>query len=187
MPIPRLTIDNTALLIIDVQERLLPTIVDADKLTHNCATLLQIASVLGIPYLVTEQYPKGLGRTVDVVDKAMDDPSRRVEKTRFSSCIDLVSEQLLNWRRGTVLIGGIEAHVCVLQTVLDLHASGRQCFLCTDAISAGQRDQIAPALRRMESAGAVATGVLSATYELLADSTHPAFRSCLDLIKCLRQ
>lgn len=165
----------------------MPTIVDRDKLINNCAILLQLAGVLGIPYLVTEQYPKGLGRTVEPVAQAMDDPSRRIEKTRFSACLDLVSDQLQAWRRGSVIIAGIEAHVCVLQTVLDLQSEGRQCFVCTDAVSASQRDQIQPAFGRMQHSGAVLTGVMSALYELLADSSHPGFRTCLELVKGLRQ
>lgn len=187
MPIPRLRADDTALLVIDVQERLMPTIVDADKLITNCAILLQMAEQLGIPYLVTEQYPRGLGRTVDAVASAMVDQSRRVEKTRFSACIDLVYEQIAAWNRGSILICGVECHVCVLQSVLDLQTLGRQCFLCTDAISASQRDQIGPAMDRMRRAGAVQTGVMSAMYELLGDSTHHAFPQCLDLAKAIKQ
>ena len=117
----------------------------------------------------------------------MSDRSRRVEKTRFSSLVDVVDERISGWRRSTVLICGIEAHVCVLQTVLDLQASGRQSFLCTDAISSSQRDQLEPAYDRMTAAGAVRTGVMSAMYELLADASHPAFRSCLELAKAVEQ
>lgn len=187
MPIPRLRIEDAVLLVVDVQERLMPTIVDADRLTANCAILLRMAAEMGIPYLVTEQYPAGLGRTVEPVSKAMIDQSRRIEKTRFSACIDIVDRQLAMWRRGTVLIAGIEAHVCVLQTVLDMHVSGRQCFVCSDAVSASQREQIGPAYRRMERAGAVITGVMAAMYELLGDAAHPAFRGCLELAKAVRQ
>ncbi len=183
MPIPRLRADQTALLVIDVQERLMPTIVDHDRVINNCAIMLQVAAALGLPYLVTEQYPRGLGRTVDAVAKAMTDQSRRIEKTRFSACVDLVQEQLLAWQRGTVLVCGVEAHVCVLQTTLDLLAGGRQAFVVTDAISASQPEQIAPALARMTTAGAIQTGVLSAIYEMLGDSNHPGFRTCLDLAK----
>ena len=161
----------------------MPTIVEGDRVVANCAALLHLAGILGLPYLVTEQYPKGLGRTVDEVAAAMDDPSRRIEKTRFSACVDLVCDQLQAWRRGSVLIAGIEAHVCVLQSVLDLQEAGLQCFVCTDAISASQSDQIPLALQRMERAGAVLTGVMSALYELLGDSSHPAFKACLGVIK----
>ncbi|HRP64374.1 MAG TPA: isochorismatase family protein, partial [Phycisphaerales bacterium] len=106
---------------------------------------------------------------------------------RVSALLERVDQHLIRWNRRSVLIAGVEAHVCVLQTVLDLHATGRQCFVCTDAVSAGQRHQIPHALRRMERAGAVLTGVLSALYEMLADSTHPSFRACLSLAKELEQ
>lgn len=183
MPIPRLRADDTALLVIDVQERLMPIIADRDRLPRNCATMLRIAGELELPYLVTEQYPAGLGRTVPEVAAAMLDQSWRVEKTRFSACVDVVHDQLRAWGRGTVLICGIEAHVCVLQTVLDLSAAGLQCFVCSDAVSASETDQIGPAFDRMRRAGAVLSGVMSATYELLGDAAHPAFRGCLAHVK----
>jgi nicotinamidase-related amidase len=186
MPIPRLRINEAALLVIDMQERLMPTIADADKITHNAATLLRIAEVIGMPYLITEQYPTGLGRTVEAITAAMEDQSRRIEKTSFSAAVDIVLEQLHAWRRSSIIICGIEAHVCVLQTVLDLHAAGRQGFVCLDAISSSQREQVPWALRRMERAGAIITGAMSAVYELLGDSTHPAFKPCLELIKSLK-
>jgi nicotinamidase-related amidase len=186
MPVPRLRIEDTALLVIDVQERLMPTIVDREKLIANCAILIRMADELDLPYLVTEQYVRGLGRTVPGVAGAMADASQRVEKTRFSACVDVVSERLAGWNRGQVLIAGIEAHVCVLQTVLDLQAGGRQAFVVSDAISAAQRDQIAPALDRMRSSGAIITGVISAMYELMRDAAHPSFRTCLDLAKSVQ-
>lgn len=183
MPIPRLDIPSTAILVIDVQERLMPSIVDRGRVETNCTLLLQMARELDIPAMVTEQYVKGLGRTVDAVAGAMPDPSWRIEKTQFSALIDLVDERLAEWRRPLVLVAGVEAHVCVLQTVLDLQATGRQAFVVTDAVSAGQRDQITPAFERMTRAGAVLTGVVSAMYELLHDARHPGFRACLELAK----
>ncbi|MCZ6835199.1 MAG: isochorismatase family protein [Planctomycetota bacterium] len=187
MPNPRLNLDTTVLLVIDLQEKLVPTIIDRDRLETNCAILLKMAAELGIPYFVTEQYPQGLGRTIEDVAQAMTDPSRRVEKTSFSAAVDLITDQLSAWRRCSVIICGIEAHVCVLQTVLDLVDSGYHCFLCTDAISASQHGQIAPALRRMERAGAIPTGVLSVMYELLKDAKHPSFRPLLELAKQIKQ
>ena len=186
MPIPRLRIDNTILLVIDVQEKLVPSIVDRERIIGNCAILLKMAAELGMPYVVTEHYPKGLGRTVPAITSAMVDPSARIEKTKFSAVVELVEDQLRRWGRSCVLVSGIEAHVCVLQTVLDLQMIGRQCFLVSDAISASQPDQREHALRRMEAAGAVTTGVLSVMYELLGDARHPAFRPCLDLARQIR-
>lgn len=186
MPIPRLRIPETALLVIDVQERLMPAIVDRERVTTNCAILLRMADALELPYFVTEQYPRGLGRTVEEVASAMSDQSRRVEKTRFTAAIDIILEELVAWRRPTVLLAGVEAHVCVLQTVLDLQAEGLQSFMCTDAISASQPGQVGPAFERMQAAGGVPTGVLAAMYELMEDATHPAFRVCLDLARAVR-
>ena len=163
----------------------MPTITDRERLIANCAVLLRMAAETGIPSLVTEQYVQGLGRTVEEITRAMPDPSWRIEKTRFSAFVDVVSERLVQWRRPHVIVAGIEAHVCVLQTVLDLQAAGYVCFVCTDAVSASQRDQIVPAFERMQAAGAVLTGVMSSMYELLGDARHPAFKACLNLAKSI--
>lgn len=187
MPIPRLRIDETVLIVVDVQERLMPSIVDRHRVIANSAILIRMAIALGIPYVVTEQYPRGLGRTVEQVAEAMADQSQRIEKTRFTAMVELVRQQLHAWNRSTVLLAGVEAHVCVLQTALDVLASGRHCFVCSDAVSAGQHDQIGHAFRRMERAGAVTTGVLSAMYELLGDAKHASFGACLELAKAVEQ
>ncbi len=183
MAIPRLRIDDTALLVLDVQEKLVPAISDRERLIGNCTIMLELAAELGIPYLVTEHYPKGLGRTVDPLSTAMSDPAARIEKTRFSAKLAIVDDLLRSWRRNTLLICGIEAHVCVLQTVLDMQAAGRQCFVVSDAVSASQPGQVAAASRRWEAAGVVTTGVTSAMYELLGDANHPARRACVELAK----
>ena len=183
MPTARLKTDRTILLVIDVQVRLLPTLADRERLLNNCTVLLRMAEALRLPVIVTEQNPGGLGRTAEALLEAMPEQAEVVEKTRFSAAVDEVLRIMHEKQRSTVLMAGIEAQVCVLQTALDLLAGGKSCFLCSDAISAGQRDQIAPALARVSRAGGVVTGVLSAMYELLADSTHPAFRRCLELAK----
>jgi nicotinamidase-related amidase len=186
VPIPRLYIPETALLVIDVQEKLIPTIPDRDRLVNNCAIMIQVAAELQLPYLVTEQYPQGLGRTIEEVTAVMLDPAARIEKTRFSAKVEIVDDLLRSWRRTSVLVCGIEAHVCVLQTVLDLQAAGRQCYLVSDAIAASQPVQIDHAISRMEAAGAVTTSVMSAMYELLGDSNHPSLRACVELAKRIR-
>ncbi|MHC5114971.1 MAG: isochorismatase family protein [Planctomycetota bacterium] len=183
MPIPRLLPDETALLVIDVQDKLVATIPDRERLITNCTILMRMAGELGVPTLVTEHYPTGLGRTVGPVNTAMIDPAARIEKTKFSALVDVVDEHLIAWRRPSVLLCGLEANVCVLQTALDLQVTGRQSFVVLDAVAASQPDQIAPAARRWEAAGAITTGVMSAMYELLADAQHPARRACVELAK----
>ncbi len=186
MPIPRLSLERTALLVIDVQEKLLPTIFDADRVVANCAAALRIAETLGLPAIVTEQYTKGLGHSTPAILEAAGSHAKIFEKTRFSALTPEVDALLSARRCDDVLICGVEAHVCVQQTVLDLLASGRQPFLLTDAISAGRVDQIAPAFRRMERTGATASGVLGAAYEILGDAAHPQFRAVLGIVKTLR-
>lgn len=185
MPIPRLHPDRVALLVIDVQEKLIPAIHQSQRLVHNCSLLLRFASEMNLPCLATEHYPQGLGRTVEGISDAMIDETRRIEKTRFSGAIDVVLQQLTAWRRTQVLVCGIEAHVCVLLSVLDLQAAGYQCFVVSDAVAASQVDQIEWAFRRMESAGAVPTGVMSAMYEILGDASHPSRRAVVDLARTI--
>ena len=154
------------------------SIVDRDRLITNSSILLRMASELGMPYFVTEQYPSGLGRTIEEVASAMTDPSRRVEKSRFSAAIDLITDQFVAWRRSCVIICGIEAHVCVLQTALGF-AGDKQVFVVADAVESRQPESRNLALRRMERAG----------IELVtADSVAalPAFRGQRELVDKLR-
>jgi nicotinamidase-related amidase len=186
MSIPRLDPAETALLVIDVQERLMPTLATPEALAANCAVLLQMAEALELPAALTEQYPRGLGPTVETVLGQVTASTPRLEKTRFSALTEDVRAWLARTGRRTVLVCGIEAHVCVLQTVLDLQQGGFQAFVVTDAVSAGQPAQITPAFLRMRDAGAVLTGVLSCMYELMGDKQHPAFGRCLGLAKAVR-
>jgi nicotinamidase-related amidase len=186
MPIPRLDRQQTSLLVVDVQERLMPTILHADHLVLHAGILVEAAQLLGLPIVVTEQYVRGLGATVEPLRSMLPAGTPIVEKTRFSGCVAPVLEHLRSSGRPNVLVCGIEAPICVQQTVLDLLAAGFVPWLVTDAISGSQESQIPIALRRMEGAGAIATGVLSALYELLGDASDPCFRAALDLAKRVR-
>jgi nicotinamidase-related amidase len=164
MALPRLRPESTALLVVDIQERLMPTIAAAERVAANSALLARAAGVLGMPVICTEQYVRGLGHTVPVVREA-----------------------LRTHRRPAVLVCGVEAHVCVLQSVLDLVAAGWTVFHATDAISAGQADQVEPAFRRMERAGSLPTGTLGAMYELVGDAADVRFKDILALAKQVRK
>lgn len=187
MSIARLTTQNTSLLVIDVQERLLPEMVGAERLASRCVFSLRLAETLGLPAAITEQYVKGLGPTDPGVRKAAAADVPVFEKTRFSACVDPVRDWLREIRRPNVLICGMEAHVCVLQTGLDLLESGFRVFWVSDAISGGEADQIEPARRRLEAAGAITTGCISMAYELLRDAHHPRFKDVLSLVKPIRK
>lgn len=181
--IARLRPEETALLVVDVQERLMPTIAAAPRIEANCAILARAAGLLGMPVVCTEQYVKGLGHTVSAVREALPAGTAVIEKTRFSAAVPEALAALAAGGRRSVLVCGVEAHVCVLQSVLDLAAAGHRVFHATDAISSGQRDQVPHAFRRMELAGAVPTGTLGAMYELVADAADPRFRGILALAK----
>lgn len=160
----------------------MPSIYQSQRLIRNCGILIRMADALEIPILVTEQNPRGLGVTVPALKSQLAGVTP-IEKTLFSALTPEVKQQLDTANRSHVLICGIEAHVCVMQTVLDMHAAGIETFLISDAVSASQPDQISWAIQRMQRAGSVVSGIVSAMYELMRDSTHPAFRTCLGLAK----
>ena len=185
MPCPRLRIHDTLLLVVDIQSRFATTIPGWDALVRNASILCRAAATLEIPVVVTEQNPRALGQTVPEILAALPAGTPILTKTRFSSITPEVDAAIRATGRGSVLICGIEAHVCVLQTALDLAVSGRTGFLCTDAIGGSQPSQLPHALHRMQTTGAVPTGTLSAIYELLGDAQHPKFKACLELVKGL--
>ena len=186
MAAPRLTIDSTACFIIDVQQNILPDMHDHERLVDRCAFVATVAGVLGLPTVLTEQVTRVFGRTADAVSLALPGDTARFEKSQFSGCVSPVLDWLGAQSRQNVVVAGIEAHICVMQTTLDLLDRGFQVFLVTDAISSGEADQTPHALRRMEQAGAILTGCVSMAYELLRDAKHPQFKACLEPVKRLR-
>jgi nicotinamidase-related amidase len=172
---------DTGLLVIDVQEKLLPLIRGADLLVKNIAFLVDGARLLGVPVQVTEQYPKGLGKTVpDLASRLPPAP----EKTAFSCCaIPAIVENLHREARPKVLLAGIETHVCVQQTALDLLALDFRVFLAADAVGSRYRADHEQALRRLERAGCVLTTVESAIFEWTGGSHHPQFKAVSKLIQ----
>ena len=183
MPIVRMRPKTTALLVVDIQERLISTIHEHSAMVTRTQALIGIASLLNLPIVVTEQNVRGLGRSVSAIRDALPTGTPVFEKFSFSALTPVVRDHIRSLGNPDLLVCGIEAHVCVLQTVLDCCTDGIQTFHATDAISSGQQDQIEPAFRRMERAGSIPTGVLSAAYELMGSSEHPAFRAVLPLAK----
>jgi len=186
MPLPRMIPDRCALFIVDVQTNLLPDIYEADRMVRRCAFMTRVAVELGLPIVVTEQVRKVFGPTHPSVAEHLPADLPIVEKSRFSGCVGAITARLREIARPDVLVVGMEAHICVLQTTLDLLDRGNGVFLVTDAISSGEPDQIEPAFRRMERGGATPTGAVSAAYELMADAKHPAFKRCLEEVKAVR-
>lgn len=178
-----LSAERAALLVIDVQERFAGSIAGWSALVERVAALCEGARALGLPIAATEQYVKGLGRTVEPVRASLGVDAPVAEKMRFSALTPAIRDWFDRTGRSQLILCGIEAHVCVLQSALDSRRTGISTWLATDAISAGQPDQIAPAMHRMLQAGCTPTGTVSALYEMAGSADHPAFKQVLGAAK----
>lgn len=174
--------DDTLLLIVDVQERLMPSIHEAARVEANCALLARAARQLGLPLMLTEQYPEKLGPTTHTVREAAGFPPA-IGKLRFSACTEATLPALESSGRKTVLLCGVEAHVCVLQTALDLRTRGYHVFVARDAISSRTPENAHIGWERMLQAGAMPTSTESAVFELLEEAGTADFKAMLPLIK----
>jgi nicotinamidase-related amidase len=168
---------DSALVVIDVQERLAAAMPSGEPVVRATGLLLEAAGRLGIPVWLTEQYPKGLGSTVAEVAAKLPAGSQRIEKMSFSAC------GALPLSRPQVVLAGMEAHVCVLQTALELAAAGREVFVAADAICSRSEANYINALSRMELAGVVVTNTESVVFEWLRDASNEHFRTISKLIR----
>ncbi len=180
MSVPARTLDRarTALVVIDVQEAFAKAVERFDDVVAQTAVLVQGARTLGLPVLVTEQYPRGLGDTVPVVREALDDVPR-LPKTVFSAAradgFDLAGHD-------QALVCGIETHVCVSQTVHDLLAAGVEAHVAVDAVSSRTAANRELGLRKMEESGAILTSVETALFELLGAAGTDEFKTIQKLV-----
>ncbi|MDR1797017.1 MAG: hydrolase [Clostridiales Family XIII bacterium] len=182
--IPRLRRGEAVVVVIDLQERLVPAMREGEKTVASAAKLVRGAGLLGVPVITTQQYTKGLGDTVDAVKAAYASFSY-VEKSAFSAMGEpAFAEAIGASGRKSALLCGVEAHVCVLQTALDLLAQGYEVFLAVDAISSRFGPDEKCGVKRMVQAGVVPTTVESALFELLEnDSKSDAFKGISKLVK----
>jgi nicotinamidase-related amidase len=178
---PARTLDRarTALVVIDVQEAFAKAVQRFDDVVEATAILTQGARVLGLPIVVTEQYPRGLGDTVEPVREALGDGTPRLPKTVFSAAradgFDLDG-------RDQALICGIETHVCVSQTAHDLLGRGVEVHVATDAVSSRTSANRDLGLRKMEESGAILTSVETALFELLGAAGSDEFKAIQKLV-----
>jgi nicotinamidase-related amidase len=172
---------DTGLLVVDVQAKLMAKIPGADALVRDIAFLIDAARLLGIPVQATEQYPRGLGPTVPELARRVPE---RPDKTAFSCCaIPSVVETFHRAARPKVVLAGIEAHVCVLHTALDLLALGFRVYLAADAVASRYPIDREFALRRLEQAGAILTTVEACVFEWVGGSAHPQFKAVSALVQ----
>ena len=181
MTLDRLTADGGALLVVDAQDKLLKGIEGRDRLLANTLRLVRVARLLDLPVFATEQYPKGLGPTVDSLAALIPD---RPAKTAFH-CLGApgIAEGLEKAGIRHVTLAGIEAHVCVAQTALELLRLGYRVQIPADAVGSRFAIDREFALRRLEQAGAVISTTESAIFEWVGGAEHPRFKEVSALVK----
>ncbi|MBK1692924.1 hydrolase [Ectothiorhodospira mobilis] len=174
------------LLVVDIQERLASAMAEADRarVCRTAAGLVQAATALEIPITVTEQYPQGIGPTAAAVKAPLPEAAQILEKTAFSCCGEApIMERVQDLARPQVILCGMEAHVCILQTALGLLQAGFAVFVVQDGVCSRDAEHRRNALERMAAAGAIVTNYESVIFEWLGDSRHPRFRDLLPLVR----
>ena len=175
---------RAALAVIDVQEAFRQHIRDFSEVAARCALVAHAARLLGVPVVVTEQYPKGLGRTAAEVAAVLPEGFEPVEKTAFSSCgAQTFVSRLEEAGARQILLCGIEAHVCVNQTAHDLLARGYQVHVLTDCVSSRAEQNRRVGLDKMFRSGALPSSTELALFELMRDARHEQFKAIQKLIK----
>lgn len=167
------------ILVVDVQERLIIAIHDAQPICRQIERLLEAARLLDIPVHATEQYPKGLGPTIEPIAARLTKPP--VTKMRFSACVPDLRSKLDPSR--TVILVGIETHVCVAQTAADLLGAGFRVILPRDAVGSRALIDHETALARMASFGVTVTTCEALLFEWIATAEHPQFKAISKLVK----
>ncbi|CAF1931693.1 unnamed protein product [Rotaria magnacalcarata] len=180
--IARLSRQTSLLLLCDMQEKFRPTIKYFPQIIETSNKLLQVCKILDVPYVVTEQYPKGLGRTVSELDIGTVKP---FEKTLFSMCTPDVTAHMKQRVKdfNTAIVCGIEAHACVLQTSVDLLSQGYRVYVVVDAVSSRSLTDRMYAFDHMRQAGAFLTTFESIVLQLTQDAGHPKFKQIQQYIK----
>lgn len=181
-----LNADNSLLVIVDMQSRLSAVMPEKDAalMAGNAIRLLIAAKTLGVPVLMTEQYPKGLGPTAAEIIEHLPNEGRIFDKTGFSCCsVEGFNQALAASGRKQVILAGQEAHICVLQTALQLLHLGYQAYVVEDALCSRQAEHKFYALRRMEQQGVTVTGHESVLFEWLKDAKHADFKAISSLLR----
>ncbi|MCS7012231.1 MAG: hydrolase [Chloroherpetonaceae bacterium] len=174
---------QTALIVIDVQGKLATLMHDRETLFANLRRLIQGAKLLGIPIVLTEQYPQGLGETAPELKALMPDVSP-ITKMSFSCCGEVrFLDALRALQRRQMLVAGIESHICVYQTVRDLLREGYEVEVVADAVSSRSAENRALGLSRMKDMGATLTSTEMSLFELLREAGTPVFKEISKLVK----
>lgn len=178
-----LTAENSLVLIIDVQERLVGAL-DKDIVVSKAVKVAKAAKALGIPVVVTEQYPKGLGNTVPQLKSALAEDTKIIEKTSFNALLEEgMAEKLASYGRKQIVIFGIETHICVHQTAAALLEAGYEVYVIKDACASRNKYEFKQGIDIMQQNGAKISCVEIALFEWLKGAKNPKFKEVQALIK----
>lgn len=183
MPAPLADADKSVLLLVDVQPTFLGAILDADRVARRAEFLARSAAALGIPVFATEQNPERMGGTLDALLPFAAEPPAGKMAFSCSGC-EMFGHEFGSGRPPRhVILAGIETHICVTQTALELLAAGHVPFVAADAVGSRSQDRHELGLRRVETAGAIVAHSESVVYEWMRGADHPKFREVLGLVK----
>ena len=177
-------VQQSQLVIVDMQSKL-ASVMPKDTLqlaVKNCGILAQAAHLLSVPVVLTEQYPQGLGATLPEITHYLTN-NKAISKTAFSAYGEPKFRQQLQRDKTTIILAGMEAHICVLQTALALSKAGKTVYVVEDAVISRNLANKANALVRLRDAGCVVSNTESVLFEWLGDADHEAFKALSKLIK----
>lgn len=175
---------RTALVVVDIQEAFRSAIPEFALIASRAAMAVRGFRLLNIPIIVTEQYPKGLGHTAEEIQLVLEDGFEAFEKSTFSSCgSELFVKQLVDSGFDQIVLCGLEAHICVSQTVHDLLDRGLQVHILLDCISSRFEIDKVSAIAKMQASGAISSSIELALFELVRDAKHDKFKEIQALIK----
>ncbi len=177
-----LNIDTCSLVVVDVQGKLAQLMAGRERLFKNLTILIRAANILDIPILCCRQYPKALGGYIDEIAPLLAD-IEPVDKMLFSCCTETFNQKLAELNRKQILLCGIETHVCVYQTAMDLLAKYHEVYIVADAVSSRTEENKQIALQRLAAESAKLCSVEMALFELLKTAEHPQFKEIAKLIK----
>ncbi|HEU4386863.1 MAG TPA: hydrolase [Blastocatellia bacterium] len=182
--VSRLSREHSALAVIDMQEAFRSVIPDFGEVASRIGKAVQGAQLLEVPVIVTEQYPRGLKHTAAEIRGQLQADLKVVEKMCFSSCgVEEFQSRIVSRNIKQVIVCGIEAHICVFQTALDLLSQGLEVFLLLDCITSRKRESKDVALARLMQAGAVPSNLEMALFEMMRTADSPQFKAVQSLIK----
>jgi len=179
-----LSLESSCLLVVDIQEKFVSVIDEYERVVAKSKIMIQAAGMLGVPVIVSEQYPKGLGQTVSELSEVYPEKTQIHDKTAFGCLGDVgLTEQIAALGKKQIVVVGIETHVCVNQTVHQLLNADYQVHLIEDALGSRSSENRDIGIAKMRASGAVSSCVEMALFEWMGDAKHPRFKDVQALIK----